>query len=34
MNAGDAQSVPLRAGWIAAVFSGLAAVAYNSVGGR
>jgi hypothetical protein len=34
MNAGDAQSVPLRDGRIAAIFSGLAAAAYDSVGTR
>jgi hypothetical protein len=34
MTAGDAQSVPLRAGRIAAIFSGLAAAAYDSVGAR
>jgi hypothetical protein len=34
MTRGDAQSVPLRDGRIAAVFSGLAAAAYDSVGAR
>jgi hypothetical protein len=34
MTAGDAQSVPLRVGWIAAIFSGLAAAAYGSVAAR
>jgi hypothetical protein len=34
MTVGDAQSVPLRVGWIAAIFRGFPAAAYDSVGAR
>jgi hypothetical protein len=34
MAALDAQSVPLRVDWIAAIFRGFPAAAYDSVGAR